>query len=86
MSWTWPSHLETQTKHPAGAPRPCHPRGSEEKEERERKKRNRQNPRTNGKSKLIQTKSDKVAYTYTLTKKGKRKNIYVKKGREQPNQ
>ena len=36
----------------------------------------RQNPRTNGKSKAIQTKSHKEAYTYTLTKKRKRK-IYI---------
>ena len=38
----------------------------------------RQNPRTNGKSKAIQTKSHTVAYTYTLTKREKRgKNIYL---------
>ena len=39
-----------------------------------------QNPRTNGKSKAIQTKSHKEAYTYTLTKreKGKKKYIYIK--------
>ena len=51
------------------------------------------NPRTNGKSKAIQTKSPKEAYTYTLThthththihtniyiykKKKKEKNIYI---------
>ena len=29
------------------------------------------NPRTNGESKAIQTKSPPEAYTYTLTKKGK---------------
>ena len=49
----------------------------------------RENPRTNGKSKAIQTKSNKEAYTYTLTKREKGKNIYIyiyKKGREQPNQ
>ena len=49
----------------------------------------RQNPRTNGKSKAIQTKSHKEAYIYTLTKREKgKKNIYIlkKKGREQPNQ
>ena len=51
----------------------------------------RKNTRTNGKSKAIQTKSYKEAYTYTLTnkEKGKKeKNIYIyfKKGREQPNQ
>ena len=42
-------------------------------------KKNRQNPRTNGKSKAIQTKSHKEAYTYTLTKREKGKNIYIKK-------
>ena len=30
-----------------------------------------ENPRTNGKSKAIQTKSHPEAYTYTLPKKGK---------------
>ena len=49
-----------------------------------------QNPRANGKSEAIQTKSHKEAYTYTLTKREKGKNIYIyiylKKGREQPNQ
>ena len=30
-----------------------------------------QNPRTNGESKAIQTKSHTEAYTYTLTKRGK---------------
>ena len=54
-----------------------------------RKKPNRQNPRTNGKSKAIETKSHKGAYTYTLTKREKGKKymyLYIKKGREQPNQ
>ena len=37
----------------------------------------RQNPRTNGKSKVIQTKSHKEAYTYTLRKREKGKNIYI---------
>ena len=37
---------------------------------------NRQIPRTNGKIKPIQTKSDKEAYTYTLTKREKGK-IYI---------
>ena len=52
----------------------------------------RQNPRTNGKSKAIQAKSHKGAYTYTLTKREKG-NIYIymyiflkKGGIEQPNQ
>ena len=49
----------------------------------------RQNPRTNGKSKAIQTKSHKEAYTYTQKEK-KEKNIYIyilkKNGKEQPNQ
>ena len=34
-----------------------------------KEKTDRQNPRTNGKSKAIQTKSHKEAYTYTLTEK-----------------
>ena len=42
-----------------------------------KKKMDRQNPRTNGKSKPIQTKSHKEAYTYTLTKREKGKNIYL---------
>ena len=44
----------------------------------------KQNPRTNGKSKAIQTKSHKEAYTYTLTKreKGKKIYIYIKKKRK----
>ena len=37
----------------------------------------RYNPKTNSKRKAIQTKSHKGAYTYTLTKLEKRKNIYV---------
>ena len=37
----------------------------------------RQNPKTNGKSKAIETKSHKDAYTYTLTKRGKGKKIYI---------
>ena len=41
------------------------------------KKTDRQNPRTNGKSKAIQTRSHKEASTYTLTKSEKGKNIYV---------
>ena len=40
------------------------------------KKNDRQNPRTNGKSKAIQTKSHKEAYTYILTKREKGK-IYI---------
>ena len=49
----------------------------------------RQNPRTNGKSKAIQTESHKEAYKYTLTKREKGKKnicIYKKEGKEQPNQ
>ena len=39
-----------------------------------------QNPRTNGKSKAIQTKSHKEAYTYTLTKREQgKKYIYLYK-------
>ena len=38
----------------------------------------RQNPRTNGKSKAIQTKSHTEAHTYTLTKREKgKKYIYI---------
>ena len=37
----------------------------------------RQNPRTNGKSKAMQTKSHTEAYTYTLTKREKGKYIYI---------
>ena len=37
----------------------------------------RQNPRTNGKNKVIQTKSHIEAYTYTLTKRGKGKKKYI---------
>ena len=43
-----------------------------------KKGKNRRNPRTNGKSKAIQTKSPKEAYTYTLTKREKgKKYIYI---------
>ena len=44
-----------------------------------KKKMDRENPRRNGKSKPIQTKSHKEAYIYTLTKreKGRKKNIYI---------
>ena len=41
-----------------------------------KKKKDRQNPRTYGKSKAIQTKSHKEAYTYTFTKREKGK-IYI---------
>ena len=37
----------------------------------------RLNPKTNGKSKTIQTKSHTGAYTYTLTKREKGKKIYI---------
>ena len=38
---------------------------------------------TNGKSKAIQTKSHKEAYTYTLTKRESGgKNLYIKKKRK----
>ena len=42
-----------------------------------KKKLDRQNPSINGKSKAIQTKSHTEAYTYTLTKRKKGKNIYI---------
>ena len=41
------------------------------------KKMDRQNPRTNGKSKAIQTESHKEAYTYTFTKREEGKYIYI---------
>ena len=41
------------------------------------KKTDRENPRTNGESKAIQTKSHTEAYTYTLTKKRKWEKIYI---------
>ena len=50
------------------------------------KKLERRNPKTNGKSKSIQTKSHKETYTYTLTKREKRKNIYLLKKKEESNQ
>ena len=54
------------------------------------KKTDRQNSRTNGKSKAIQTKLHKEAQTCTHTKREKGKNIYLyiylKNGREPPNQ
>ena len=37
----------------------------------------RQNPRTDGKSNAIQTKSYTDAYTYTLTKREKGESIYI---------
>ena len=43
---------------------------------KERKKKDRQNPRTNGKSKAIQTISHTEAYTHTLTKREKGKKKY----------
>ena len=42
-----------------------------------KKRTDSQNPRTNGKSKAIQTTSHKEACTYTLTKREKGKNIYI---------
>ena len=39
----------------------------------------REKPGTNGKSKAVQIKSHKEAYTYTLTKREKGKNMYIKK-------
>ena len=45
---------------------------------KERKKKDRQNPRTNGKSKAIQTISHTEAHTYALTKREKgKKYIYL---------
>ena len=39
----------------------------------------RQNPRTNGKSKAIQAKSQKEAYAYTLTERENGKKCIFKK-------
>ena len=48
-----------------------------------KEKTDRHNPRTNGKSKTMQTKLHKEAYTYTLTKKEeKNKYIYILKKRK----
>ena len=44
---------------------------------RKKKTTDGQNPRTNGKSKAIQTKSHKEAYTYTLTEREKEKYIHI---------
>ena len=41
------------------------------------KKKDRLNPRTNGKSKAVQTKSHTEACTYTLTKGEKGKKLYI---------
>ena len=46
------------------------------KQEKQTKKMDSQNPRTNGKSEAVQTKSLKESYTYALTK---RKKIYIYK-------
>ena len=48
----------------------------QKKQTKKATKTDRQNPRTNGKSKAIQTKSHREAYTYTLIKRGKGKIIY----------
>ena len=47
------------------------------KQKTNKQKTDKQNPRTNGKGKAIQTKSHTEAYTYTLTKREKGKNIYI---------
>ena len=47
------------------------------KKKTNKQKTDRQNPRTNGKSKAIQTKLQTEAYTYTFTKKENGKNIYI---------
>ena len=83
-----PPTSKAQAHHPTRVQRPWQPQGSEEKEERKKKKKNnnkkrnkktdRQNPRTNDKSKRIQTKSHKETYSYTLTKREKgEKDIYL---------
>ena len=47
------------------------------KRKKTKTKTDRQNPRINGKSKTIQTKSHAEAYTYTLTKREKGKKICI---------
>ena len=47
------------------------------KKQKNKRKPDRQNPRTNGKSKAIQTKSHEGAYTHTLTKRENGKKIYI---------
>ena len=42
-----------------------------------KQKTDRENPRRNGKRKVYREKSHKEAYTYTLTKREKEKNIYL---------
>ena len=49
------------------------------------KKNGQTDPRANGKSNAIQTKSPKEAYTYTLTKREKGK-IYIYKKKVESNQ
>ena len=54
------------------------PKNYTKQNQKQTKKVDRQNPRTSGKSKAIQTKSHKEAYTYILTKRGKKKKcIYI---------
>ena len=62
---------EAQTRHLAGAPRPCQLHGMEDKIGK--KETNRQYPRTNGKSKTKEIKSHKETHTHTLTKRKKKK-------------
>ena len=50
---------------------------SDENYTKKKEKTDRQNPRTNGKSKAIQTKSHTEAYAYTFTKREKGKKIYI---------
>ena len=47
------------------------------KTKQKKTKTDRQSPRTNGKSKAIQTKSHTEAYTYTLKKREKGEKIYI---------
>ena len=47
------------------------------KKQTQKQKTDRQNPKTNGKTRVIQTKSHTEAYTYTLIKREKGENIYI---------
>ena len=51
-----------------------------------KQKKGQSEPQSNDKSKAIQTKPHKEAYTYTLTKRDKGKNIYFFFKKEESNQ
>ena len=92
MSWTRPSLLRgsglttgQSTKTLTATQLRRKGREKKQKTKKRKKKTNRQNPRTDGKSKPIQIKSHKEAYTYTLTI-GERGKKYIQKKKEESNQ